>query len=122
MVGTIVGLALFVIPGVIFFVLFALVGPVIVQEHLSVMDAFRRTYRLSRTAWKMILLLVGLFVLGEQVVEEVAHEAFHESGLGVQLAVEWLIALVAGGAVGLIEVALATELIARNPRRQRGSG
>lgn len=115
-VGATIGLALFVIPGLIFTTMFVLVGPVIVQERLGVMAAFRRTYELSRPAWKMVLILVVLFIGVEHAVAEVFHELLHERSVIAQVGVEWIIASFLGGAVGLIEVALATELIARRPR------
>lgn len=118
-VGAVVGLALFVLPGLIWYTLFGLVGPVIVQEKRAVVDAFRRTYELSRQAWRMVFLLVVLVVAGEHLIAELAHEASHDYGLGVQLVVEWVIAATIGGAIGLIEVALATELMARRPERRR---
>ena len=114
--GTVIGLALFIVPGIIFMTLFALIGPVIVQERHGIVDGFRRTYQLSRTAWPMILTLVVGLVAAEHVFDEILHETFHESALGVQILVEWAAAAVVGGIVGLVEVALATELIARNPR------
>ncbi len=121
-VGVTVGLAFFILPGIVLAILFGLVGPVIVQENLPVVGAFRRTYQLSRSAWKMIFILIVLLIAGEHVVEEIAHEAIHESSLVTQIAVEWIIAAGVGGAVGLIEVALATELMARSPRGLRHSG
>lgn len=117
-VGTMVGLALFVIPGVVFATLFALVGPVIVQERLGLVDGFRRTAELARHGWRMILVLVvGLIVL-EHVLHEVAHELLHDDRLLIQVVAEWVVAAAVGGVVGLVEVALATELIARHPRRR----
>lgn len=118
-VGTLIGLALFVIPGIIFMTLFALVGPVIVQEKHGLVDGFRRTYELSRKAWRMIVVLVLGLIAVESVFDEIVHEALHDSGLGVQIAVEWAVAAVVGGIVGLVEVALASELIARNPWERR---
>ena len=61
----------------------------------------------------------GVLIGAEHAVEEVMHEFFHESALGVQVAAEWVIAALVGGFVGLVEVALASELIARSPRGQR---
>jgi H+/Cl- antiporter ClcA len=43
----------------------------------------------------------------------------HDSSLLVQLGAAWIVAAIIGGIAGLVEVALATELMARNP--QRGS-
>jgi hypothetical protein len=114
-VGTTVGLALFVVPGIIFITVFVLVGPVIVQERLGVIAAFRRTYQLSRPVWKMVFILVVVFIGVEHAVAELFHELLHDRSLVAQVGVEWAIAAVLGGTVGLLEVALATELIARRP-------
>lgn len=120
--GAVIGLGLFVVPGLIWLTLFALVGPVIVQERRSVIQSMRRTYQLSRPAWKMTFTLVVLVIGIEHAVEEAMHLLVHESGLFVQLVVEWAIASIVGGAVGLIEVALASELIARAPLGAQAEG
>jgi len=114
-IGATVGLAFFVVPGIIWMTVFALVGPVIVQERHGVLDGFGRTLRLSRGAWRMILVLVVGFVAAEIAVHEVVHAYFHHSDLWVQVMSSWLVSVVIGGVVGLIEVALATELMARDP-------
>ena len=119
--GTTIGLTLFVIPGLIYFTFFVLVGPVIVQERLGVLAAFRRTYELSRGAWKMVFILVVVMVGIEQLVAELFHEILHHRSIVAQVGVEWIIASVLGGAVGLIEVALATELMARRPAKVSSS-
>jgi len=113
--GATVGLAVFVVPGIIWMTVFALVGPVIVQERHGVLEGFGRTLRLSRGAWRKILVLVVGFVAVEIAVHEVVHEYFHHSDFWVQVLTSWLVSAVIGGVVGLIEVALATELMARDP-------
>lgn len=114
-IGTAIGLALFVVPGLVWLTLFTLIGPVIVQEHHGVRDGFKRTFRLSRAAWPMILILVVALLAVEQVAHEAVHEAFHHSALWLQVTASWLVAAIIGGVVGLVEVALATELMARSP-------
>src|SRR4029079_1230687 len=47
-VAVTVGLAFLLIPGLVLATLFGLVGPVIVQERRRLVDAFRRTARISR--------------------------------------------------------------------------
>ncbi len=108
-------------PGLIWLTLFTLVGPVIVQEHHGVIDGFRRTLQLSRGAWRMVLILVVALLVAEQVVHELAHQATHHSDLWVQVTASWLVAAVAGGIIGLVEVALATELMARSPQEKRAT-
>lgn len=114
-VGSTIGLAFFVIPGVLIYMLFGLVGPVIVQEDRGLRDALRRTFRISRTAPGMLLLLVLVPTAFEVVLHEVLLEFAHSAGIGVEVFVEWILAAAVGGAIGLVEVALAAELMARNP-------
>src|SRR5262245_44438220 len=116
-IGTVIGLALLVVPGIAFYTLFGLIGPVLVQERLALKPSFRRTYQLSRTAMPLILVLVVVPVAFEQVLHEVLLETVHDAGVGARVLVEWLVAVLIGATVGLIEVALAAELIARNPTR-----
>ena len=86
-----------------------------VQERLGLVPAFRRTLALSRTAIPLILVLVVVPVIGEHLVHELLVATFHNAGLGARVLAEWLVAVLIGATVGLIEVALAAELIARNP-------
>ena len=111
-----IGLELFVLPGLITFGGIGLVGPVIVQEKQSVMPSLQRTVHLASRAPLLVgALIVTPFAI-EQVVHEVVLHSLETSGIGVQLIAEWLLAVVLGGTLGLLEVALASELMARNPR------
>jgi hypothetical protein len=114
-IGTSLGVALLIVPGLIFYAFFGLVGPVIVQERRGLRDAFGRTFRISRPAIVPIIGLVVVPVALEQLVHEVAHRAVDRGAVAAELVVEWLVAAVVGGIVGLLEVALATELMARDP-------
>ncbi len=114
--GATIGLALFVVPGLVWMTLFALVGPVIVQERHGIADGFRRTYELSRKAWLHIFGLVVVLVVVEHAIHEWVHHTLHHSGFWVEVGASWLVSAAVGGFVGLVEVALATELMARNPR------
>jgi hypothetical protein len=116
-VAVAIGLALFVVPGLVAFGGLGLVGPVIVQEHASVMSSFRRTIRLAASAPLLVAGLVVTPFAVEQIVHELILHTLESSGIGVQLIAEWLLAVVLGGSLGLLEVALATELMARNPRQ-----
>lgn len=119
--GAVIGLALFVVPGLIWMTLFVLVGPVIVQERHGVVDGFKRTYELSRQAWLQIFALVVVLLIVEHAIHEVVHGALHHSGFWVEVGASWLLSAAIGGFVGLVEVALATELMVRNPRRAASS-
>lgn len=116
--GTTIGLALFVVPGLIWLTLFALVGPVLVQERHGLVDGFARTLELSRRAWKHILLLVVVLIIVEHAAHEWVHHALHHSDFWIEVTASWLVSAVVGGFVGLVEVALATELMSRDPLRE----
>jgi len=113
--GTTIGLALFVVPGIAWATLFALVGPVIVQERHGVIDGFVRTFRLSRGAWPKVLVLVVALIAAELLIHELVHQATHHSDFWIEVTASWLVSALIGGIVGLVEVALATELMARDP-------
>ena len=57
-VATLAGLALFVVPGVVVFTMWSLVGPVITIEDRSVGSAFRRSWQLVRPYFWLTLCLV----------------------------------------------------------------
>jgi hypothetical protein len=116
-VAVAIGLELLVVPGLVAFGGLGLVGVVIVQERDGVMASFRRTLALAVTAPLLVGMLVVTPFAFEQVVHEVVLHQLETSGVGVQLIAEWVIALIIGGTLGLLEVALATELMARHPRR-----
>jgi hypothetical protein len=110
-----IGMALFIVPGLIEFGLFGMVGVVIVQERAGVLESFRRTISLALSAPLLVAILVVLPFAFEEILHAVIYETLHSSGIGVQIVAEWIIAIVIGGTLGLLEVALATELMARNP-------
>jgi len=120
-IGTGIGLTLFVVPGVLFFVLFALIGPVLVQERRTLIDGFRRSYALSRHALLIITVLVVVPTVLEIGIEEIVHDLAHDSGLGIQVLAEWLVAVLIFSGVGVLEVALAAELMARYPDAPHGT-
>jgi hypothetical protein len=114
-VSAVVGLAFLVVPGLVVYTLFGLVGPVVVQERRSVVSALRRTYQISRPRWGLVLSLVVIPLAIEHGIAEILHEAVDGAGLVVVVGVEWFIAATLLGVVGVVDVALATELMARTP-------
>lgn len=110
-----IGLALFVVPGVLVYTCFGLVGPVVVQERRSASDALRRTYRISRPHWVMVLALVVIPLGVEHALAEIVRSTVHDAGFVMVITAEWIIAMTMLAIVGVIEVALATELMARTP-------
>ncbi len=112
-----VGLSLFVIPGLVIYGLLGLIGPILVRERSGLRASFRRTATLSRTVPALVIALVVIPFSVEQLLHAVVlEEILHDAASTIQIFVEWLFAVFLGGTLGLIEVALAAELMARNPR------
>jgi len=116
MFGTAVGLVLFVVPGLVFFTLFALVGPIIVTESLPVRDAFARSARLDRPHFWLVVLLVTIPVAIEDQVMHVFDPKLFDHPLLASFLVTALIGIVVGSLVGLLEVALAHALRHGDPQ------
>lgn len=114
-----IGLAFFVVPGIAVYTLWGLVGPVVVQERRRAWDALKRTARISRPHWVMVLGLVVVPLGIEHALAEFVRHLVADDGVLVVVGVEWLIAVTMLAAVGVAEVSLATELMARSPESQR---
>jgi hypothetical protein len=120
-VGTIIGLALFVLPGVVLFTMWCLVGPVLTIEDRSVGSALRRSWQLVRPNFWLTLLLVALPLQVEQTVLHAIHYTdLFEHPLVPAFLVNGLLGMVVGSVVGLVEVVLAYELISRADARTSG--
>jgi hypothetical protein len=113
--GAVVALLFLVVPGLIFYTFFSLVGPAVVMEDRGVFDGFRRSMRLVRGHFWRTLLLVTLPILVE---EDVVHGIVALVGDASPLLV-FVVNALAGAAVGsvvaLVEVTLASRLAMRNP-------
>lgn len=79
--GLALGMILLIVPGVMFAIAFAVVAPVVVEERVGVIEAFRRAAALTRGArWKIFglgLLILVLIWLIEAIVGVVAFVMFH---------------------------------------------
>ena len=114
--ATLAGLALLVIPGVVIFTMWSLVGPVITIEDRSVGSAFRRSWQLVRPYFWVTLCLVTLPLQVEQAVLHAVHYTdIFEHPFVPAFLVNGLLGMVVGSVVGLVEVVLAYDLIARLP-------
>jgi len=112
--ATLAGSVLFVIPGVIIFTMWSLVGPVITIEDHRVGSAFRRSWRLVRPHFWMTSFHVTLPLEVEQTVLHAIHYAdIFEHPFVPAFLLNGLLGMVVGSVVGLVEVVLAYELIAR---------
>jgi len=110
---TSIGLALFFVPGIIAFTFFGLVGPCITIENRSAIDAFKRSARLVRPHFWLVLLLVTVPIGLEHAVEDVVHHAVEHESFIVRFGSHALIGIVIGSIVGLVEVHLAFRLSGR---------
>ena len=113
-IATMAGLALFVIPGLILFTLWSLVGPVITIEDRAVAPALKRSWTLVRRRFWLTFWLVTVPLEVEQAALHAIHytEVF-EHPLVPAFLLNGLLGMVIGSLVGLVEVVLAYELIAR---------
>jgi hypothetical protein len=112
-VATVIGMALFVLPGVFVFTMWSLVGPMITIEGRSVTSALVRSWRLVRRHFFLTFFLVTLPLQ----IEEAALHAIHyteifEHPVVPAFLLNGLLGMVIGSVVGLVEVVLAYELIA----------
>jgi hypothetical protein len=110
---TTIGLALFVVPGLIAFTFFGLVGPTITIENRSAIGAFRRSARLVRPHFWLVLLLVTVPIGFERMVEDLVHHAVEHEAFVVRFLSHALIGIIIGSIVGLVEVHLAFRLSGR---------
>jgi hypothetical protein len=113
--GAVVASILLIVPGLVFYTYFSLVGPAVVMEDRGVFDAFRRSMRLVRGKFWLTLLLVTLPILVE---EDAVHGIVALVGDASPLLV-FVVNALAGAAVGsvvaLVEVTLASRLAMRKP-------
>jgi hypothetical protein len=114
----VLGLVLFLIPGLVLMVLFAVVGPVIVIEDLRAWRGLRRSAGLT---WPHVLLVVVTVLvpttLDEQVSSWLEHFRWYEHPW-IALPLDVGSTIVVGGLVGVLEVTLAHALIADQRRRR----
>jgi hypothetical protein len=116
--GTLVFAAALVIPGVIFFTFYALVGPVVVMEDRRVFNAFRRSAQLVRRKFWLTFLLATLPVMVEENVVHGIVEAVDSLGPLLVFVVNALAGAAVGSIVALVEVTLAHRLASRHPERR----
>ena len=81
-IGLMVGMILLIVPGIMFAAAYAVVAPVVVEERVGVIEAFRRTSQLTRGArWKIfglgLLILVAIWLI-EAVVGVIAIVLFQQ--------------------------------------------
>jgi hypothetical protein len=114
-VGSAVGALFFVIPGLVVFTLFGLVGPLVVSEDLSVRAGLRRSAHLVRPHFVMAFFLVTIpFLIEDQLLHGIDLDIGGHRLFGA-FVVSAAIGATVGAAVGLLEVVLAHELREHDP-------
>jgi hypothetical protein len=115
------GLVLFVVPGVAAMTLLGIVGPLVNIERLSVREALRRSVRLVRPRFWLAFVSITVPVLAEEALEHPVTSALWNESFLVGFLVNVGFALAVGATVGLLEVTLAHDLIARDRMERQGS-
>ncbi len=111
---TLAGVSLLVIPGVIVFTLWSLVGPVITIEDRAPVSALGRSWRLVRHHFWLTLFLVTLPLQVEQAaLHAISYTSIFDHPIVPAFLLNGLLGMLIGSVVGLVEVVLAYELIAR---------
>ena len=113
--GAVVTLLLLVVPGLIFYTFFSLVGPAVVMEDRGVFDGFRRSVRLVRGHFWLTFVLVTLPILFEEDVVHGVVALVHDASPFLVFVVNALAGAVVGSVVALVEVMLASRLAMRKP-------
>jgi hypothetical protein len=110
----IIGLIALVIPGLIAINLFAIVGPVIDLEDVSVLAALRRSAHLVRQHFWKVALLVTLPVAVASEIEAVAPDSTSARAILEALAIRGLGEALVEAAIGLVTVQLCYRLLAQD--------
>jgi hypothetical protein len=109
--ATTIGAALFVVPGLIVFTLFCLVGPLVNIEEIGVAAAFRRSAALVRRAPWPTVLLATIPTYVEITLVHGFQFATAEQPYLTAFTVSAVIGATVGATVGLFEVTLSYELL-----------
>ncbi len=112
----------FVVPGLIVYTFLAITGPVITMEKPGVLAAMRRSYQLIRPKFWFTLFAVTLPVSAEVLLDDYIDKLFHGTRWLAALTIDGLLAFTVLTFVGLIEVILAYELIARDRAKTAAVG
>jgi hypothetical protein len=110
----VLGLIALVFPGLIAVNLFAIVGPVIDLEDVSVLAALRRSAHLVRQHFWKVALLVTLPVAIASEIEGVAPDSTSVRAILETLAIRGLAQALVEAAIGLVTVQLCYRLIAQD--------
>jgi hypothetical protein len=117
-IGTVVGLVLLLVPGVVFFVWSSVAAPVIKIEDRKVFAAIKRSRRLVRGSFWTVLILLGGLYLASNTLTSMAQD-FAGSVIGHRFLSHWVAAEALGvivePVVAVATVVIALELIELHP-------
>jgi hypothetical protein len=107
----VVAVATLLLPGLILFTLFCIVGPVINMEGLGVLGGLRRSWQLIRPHFWLAFLFVTTPLLIEHALIDAVEVAVPHENLWLVFTSHAMVGIVVGSAVGLLEVSLAEQLV-----------
>jgi hypothetical protein len=114
-VTVVIGLVLFVVPGVVAFTWFALAGPLVELEGAGVKESFTRSRRLVRGRFWTVLAILGPITLASELLTDAVlgliHGAIHDAFLG-----DWIGESVTNIAISPL-YAVAAVVVALDPRQ-----
>lgn len=116
-VVTAVGMLFLIVPGVILFTLFAITGPVINIEQRGAISAMKRSARLVRTHFWLVLFLVSVPLAVEHQAIHLSHELVFGHSLLEVFIVQGITGMIIGSFVGLVEVNVAYALVKQDRER-----
>jgi hypothetical protein len=114
------GVVFLIIPGLVLFTMFTFVAPIINIEGVSVLEAFRRSFRISRRYLLGAAVTVTIPFVIEQVVDSALEELPFAHGLWGEFAVGLFMSLVGTAVVVMFEVCTAYHLLELEAERVGG--
>ena len=119
--AAILGFVLLIVPGLIILTLFSIVGPLITMEDYRALRAFRESARLVRPHFFLAFFAITVPIFLESSIDDAIIVKVWERGFVAGLLVNSAIAVLVLATVGLLQVVLAHELVARDPATARGA-
>ena len=117
-VAVVIGLVLFVVPGLAALTLLAVIGPIIEIEHRRVFPAARRSAQLTRRNLGSVVLLATVPLVAVSELEAIAPEPHRAGEIVGFLIVRGLVEGIVEACVAVILVELCFQLIDAAPRRR----
>jgi hypothetical protein len=114
---TAIGMVFLIVPGVIVFTLFAITGPIVNIEQRGAISAMKRSARLVRTHFWLVLFLVSIPLAIEHQAIHLSHELVFGHALVEVFIVQGITGMIVGSFVGLVEVNVAYALVQQDRAR-----